>query len=139
MLFINGKFPGPLIEANMGDRLVINVTNNLVANSTTMHYHGLYQNHTNWYDGTNGTFMSYYNQRPVGCAFSQETKFLRQVSPNVALSRGVPLSTTSPSPSGAHTGTTHTTGPSIRTASSGLLLSTLQKRPRRGQRMTKTR
>ncbi|SPQ18182.1 018d7d51-946b-47ca-b38e-41bb42f0dc64 [Thermothielavioides terrestris] len=54
MLFINGKFPGPLIEANMGDRLVINVTNKLAANATTIHWHGLYQNGTNWFDGTTG-------------------------------------------------------------------------------------
>ncbi len=54
MLFINGKFPGPLIEANRGDRLVINVTNNLKANATSMHWHGMFQNGTNWFDGTTG-------------------------------------------------------------------------------------
>jgi FtsP/CotA-like multicopper oxidase with cupredoxin domain len=54
MLFINGKFPGPLIEANRGDRLIVNVTNLLRENSTTMHWHGQYQNGTNWFDGTTG-------------------------------------------------------------------------------------
>jgi FtsP/CotA-like multicopper oxidase with cupredoxin domain len=54
MLFINGKFPGPLIEANMGDRLVVNVTNKLSANATVVHWHGMYQNGTNWFDGTTG-------------------------------------------------------------------------------------
>ncbi|KAJ9161588.1 Multicopper like protein [Coniochaeta hoffmannii] len=54
MLFINGKFPGPLIEVNRGDRLVVNVTNNLSKNSTTIHWHGLFQNGTNWFDGTAG-------------------------------------------------------------------------------------
>jgi FtsP/CotA-like multicopper oxidase with cupredoxin domain len=54
MLFINGKFPGPLIEANMGDRLVVNVTNKLSANATSVHWHGLFQNGTNWFDGTVG-------------------------------------------------------------------------------------
>ncbi|KAK9331793.1 Cupredoxin [Lipomyces starkeyi] len=48
---INGQFPGPLIEANMGDRLIVNVQNNGV-NMTTMHFHGLYQNGTNFMDGT---------------------------------------------------------------------------------------
>ncbi|KAK9369486.1 Cupredoxin [Lipomyces kononenkoae] len=48
---INGQFPGPLIEVNMGDRLIINVQNNGV-NMTTIHYHGLYQNGTNYMDGT---------------------------------------------------------------------------------------
>lgn len=54
MLFINGKFPGPLIEVNRGDRLVVNVTNQLSKNATTIHWHGLFQNGTNWFDGTTG-------------------------------------------------------------------------------------
>ena len=53
MLVINGQFPGPLIRVNQGDRLLINVTNQ-IANATTMHWHGLYQNGTNWMDGTTG-------------------------------------------------------------------------------------
>ncbi len=53
MIAINGRFPGPLIRANMGDRLVINVQNNL-PNGTAIHWHGLYQNGTNWMDGTSG-------------------------------------------------------------------------------------
>jgi FtsP/CotA-like multicopper oxidase with cupredoxin domain len=54
MLMINGQFPGPLIEVNMGDTIVVNLTNALSKNSTTMHWHGIYQNGTNWFDGTNG-------------------------------------------------------------------------------------
>ena len=54
MLFINGKFPGPLIEANRGDRLIVNVTNRLKSEATTIHWHGLLQNGSNWYDGTAG-------------------------------------------------------------------------------------
>ncbi|KAK0717263.1 multicopper like protein [Lasiosphaeria miniovina] len=54
MLFLNGKFPGPLIEANIGDTLLVNVTNGLSDNSTSIHWHGLYQNGTNWFDGTTG-------------------------------------------------------------------------------------
>jgi hypothetical protein len=41
-------------RANMGDRLVVNVTNQLSTNTTSLHWHGLYQNGTNWYDGTIG-------------------------------------------------------------------------------------
>ncbi|KAI0942998.1 hypothetical protein AcV7_002262 [Taiwanofungus camphoratus] len=51
MLVVNGLFPGPTIEANMGDRIVVNVTNNM-PNSTAIHWHGLYQRGTNYYDGT---------------------------------------------------------------------------------------
>jgi FtsP/CotA-like multicopper oxidase with cupredoxin domain len=53
MYAINGQFPGPVIRLNEGDRLLINVTNEL-SEPTTMHWHGLYQNGTNWMDGTAG-------------------------------------------------------------------------------------
>jgi hypothetical protein len=51
MLAINGQFPGPVIRANEGDRIIVNVTNEL-SEPTTMHWHGLYQNGTNWMDGS---------------------------------------------------------------------------------------
>ncbi|CAL1697520.1 unnamed protein product [Somion occarium] len=51
MLVVNDMFPGPTIEANQGDRLIVNVTNHL-ENATTIHWHGLFQNQTNFYDGT---------------------------------------------------------------------------------------
>lgn len=53
MLTINGQFPGPLIECNEGDTLVIEVDNQSV-NSTSLHFHGIYQNGTNFMDGTTG-------------------------------------------------------------------------------------
>ncbi|KAI0261865.1 multicopper oxidase 2A [Gloeopeniophorella convolvens] len=53
MLVVNGIFPGPTIEANQGDRLIVTVQNNL-PNATSIHWHGLFQNGTNWYDGTSG-------------------------------------------------------------------------------------
>ncbi|KAK3844505.1 MAG: multi-copper oxidase laccase-like protein [Linnemannia gamsii] len=53
MLLVNGKFPGPLVEANTGDRIVVKVTNNMV-NGTAIHWHGMFQNGTNWMDGTTG-------------------------------------------------------------------------------------
>ncbi|KAJ6088841.1 hypothetical protein N7499_004092 [Penicillium canescens] len=53
VLVVNGKYPGPMIRCNRGDRLLINVTNEM-SNSTTIHWHGLYQNGTNWMDGTAG-------------------------------------------------------------------------------------
>ncbi|GJE96139.1 multicopper oxidase [Phanerochaete sordida] len=51
MLVVNGVFPGPTIEANQGDQIVVHVTNQL-QNRTTIHWHGIYQNGTNYYDGT---------------------------------------------------------------------------------------
>jgi FtsP/CotA-like multicopper oxidase with cupredoxin domain len=48
-----GQFPGPLIECNSGDRLVIKVNNHL-DQGAAIHWHGLWQNGTNWMDGTTG-------------------------------------------------------------------------------------
>ncbi|OCL14289.1 laccase-like multicopper oxidase [Glonium stellatum] len=48
---INGGFPGPLIEANWGDWIQINVTNDIPTEGTTLHWHGLRQPGTPWYDG----------------------------------------------------------------------------------------
>lgn len=41
MAFINGRFPGPVIEANQGDNIEIVVTNQMPFN-TTIHWHGTY-------------------------------------------------------------------------------------------------
>ncbi|SCV72247.1 BQ2448_4941 [Microbotryum intermedium] len=51
MLVVNGMYPGPTIEANQGDRIVVNVTNKL-PNATAIHWHGLFQPLTPFYDGT---------------------------------------------------------------------------------------
>ena len=53
MLLINGQFPGPLVEVNEGDRIVCQV-NNFMTVPTTIHWHGQYQNGTNFMDGTSG-------------------------------------------------------------------------------------
>ncbi|KAF8489093.1 multicopper oxidase 2A [Russula emetica] len=53
MLVVNGMYPGPTIEVNQGDRLIVKVQNSL-PNATSIHWHGLFQNGTNWYDGTSG-------------------------------------------------------------------------------------
>lgn len=53
IITINGQFPGPMIECNEGDTLVIDVDNQS-ENATSIHFHGLFQNGTNWMDGTSG-------------------------------------------------------------------------------------
>ncbi|KAJ4358576.1 uncharacterized protein N0V89_003160 [Didymosphaeria variabile] len=53
MTLINGMFPGPLIECNEGDELVVHV-HNKASNATSVHWHGMFQNGTNWMDGTVG-------------------------------------------------------------------------------------
>ncbi|CAI2167147.1 4172_t:CDS:10 [Funneliformis geosporum] len=50
---INGQYPGPTIEANKGDRIVMNIHNELEA-PTAIHSHGMFQRGTPWYDGVPG-------------------------------------------------------------------------------------
>ncbi|KAH3986661.1 hypothetical protein HBH70_009510 [Parastagonospora nodorum] len=53
MVLINATFPGPMIECNEGDEIIVHVHNRGV-NATSIHWHGLYQNGTNSMDGTVG-------------------------------------------------------------------------------------
>ncbi|TRM67458.1 multicopper oxidase-domain-containing protein [Schizophyllum amplum] len=54
ILSVNGLSPGPTIEANSHDRIIVHVTNGLEDDATSIHWHGLYQKGTNHYDGTQG-------------------------------------------------------------------------------------
>lgn len=53
MILINNQFPGPLVECNEGDTVIVHVENKAV-NATSIHFHGLFQNGTNAMDGTVG-------------------------------------------------------------------------------------
>lgn len=48
---INGQWPLPRIEANVGDRVIVNLKNDLGNQSTSIHFHGLFQNGTTHMDG----------------------------------------------------------------------------------------
>lgn len=48
---VNGQWPLPTIEVNRGDRLVVNMYNGLGDKNTSIHFHGMYQNGTNYMDG----------------------------------------------------------------------------------------
>ncbi|KAF2402873.1 laccase-1 precursor, partial [Trichodelitschia bisporula] len=50
-LVVNGQFPGPLIEANWGDWIEVIVTNDMSDEGTSLHWHGLLQKDTPWFDG----------------------------------------------------------------------------------------
>lgn len=52
---INGQWPIPRIEATVGDRIVVNLNNNLGNQSTSIHFHGLFMNGTSHMDGVVGT------------------------------------------------------------------------------------
>ncbi|KAF9443529.1 multicopper oxidase [Macrolepiota fuliginosa MF-IS2] len=55
---INGEHPGPVITANKGDQIKINVVNQLSdpnqERGATIHWHGLFQRGTNFMDGVDG-------------------------------------------------------------------------------------
>ncbi|KAH7022305.1 Cupredoxin [Ilyonectria destructans] len=48
---INGQWPLPVIEVDKGDRLVVNMDNQLGDKSASIHFHGMFQNGTNEMDG----------------------------------------------------------------------------------------
>ncbi|CAO1623819.1 unnamed protein product [Sympodiomycopsis kandeliae] len=48
----NGSYPGPEIRISPGDTVLINVTNSLKDQNTTVHWHGLSQRMTPYADGT---------------------------------------------------------------------------------------
>ncbi|MCJ1319188.1 hypothetical protein MMC15_004521 [Xylographa vitiligo] len=53
VLFVNGQFPGPAIEANWGDWIQVTANNKISGpeEGTALHWHGLLQTATPWYDG----------------------------------------------------------------------------------------
>ncbi|CAF3527644.1 hypothetical protein FGSG_13185 [Fusarium graminearum PH-1] len=53
MLLINNQFPGPLVECNEGDTIIVHIKND-APNATAIHFHGMFQNGTNGMDGTVG-------------------------------------------------------------------------------------
>lgn len=40
---INGQWPVPRITASVGDQVIVNVNNSLGNQTTSLHFHGLYQ------------------------------------------------------------------------------------------------
>lgn len=48
---INGVWPCPMVQANVGDTVVINLTNQLVNETTGLHFHGISQYGTPEMDG----------------------------------------------------------------------------------------
>lgn len=66
---INGQWPLPYITATVGDQVIVNVKNSLGNQSTSLHFHGLYQNGTTDMDGPVGS-----NQCPIapGASFTYD-------------------------------------------------------------------
>lgn len=64
---VNGKWPIPPIVATKGDRVIVNVKNSLGNETTSLHFHGLYQNGTNHMDGPVGVTQC---EIPPGSSFT---------------------------------------------------------------------
>ena len=52
---INGQWPIPRIEADVGDRIIVHANNQLGNRTTSLHFHGLYMNGSSQMDGPVGT------------------------------------------------------------------------------------
>lgn len=68
---VNGTWPIPLISANVGDRLILDVHNELGNASTSLHFHGFFQNGTNHMDGAVGVTQC---AIPPGGSFTYDFK-----------------------------------------------------------------
>jgi iron transport multicopper oxidase len=68
---INGKWPCPAINANVGDRVVVNVNNKLGNETTTIHFHGLPQQGSSSMDGPVGVTQC---PIPPGGSFTYDFK-----------------------------------------------------------------
>jgi hypothetical protein len=71
MILVNNMYPGPCIEANEGDTIVVHVDNR-ASNATAIHWHGIYQSGSPHMDGTVGVTqlllesLSYTNSLSLG-------------------------------------------------------------------------
>ncbi|CAK7265115.1 ferroxidase fet3 [Sporothrix epigloea] len=57
---VNGEWPLPIINVDKGDRLIVKMYNGLGDKSTSIHWHGMFQNGTNEMDGA-----SMFTQCPI--------------------------------------------------------------------------
>ncbi|XP_025836116.1 laccase-like isoform X3 [Agrilus planipennis] len=57
---VNRQMPGPSIEVCLGDEVIVDVTNKLLSDSTSMHWHGFHQTGTPYMDG-----VPYVTQCPI--------------------------------------------------------------------------
>ncbi|KAH7439375.1 hypothetical protein KP509_04G058400 [Ceratopteris richardii] len=60
MVTVNDEFPGPIIEVDEGDRVLVNVTNDMPDKNITIHWHGIRQLRMAWFDGP-----AYVTQCPI--------------------------------------------------------------------------
>ncbi|XP_054805552.1 L-ascorbate oxidase-like [Prosopis cineraria] len=54
VITINGRTPGPTILAQEGDTIIVQLNNSLFTENLAIHWHGIHQHGTPWFDGTEG-------------------------------------------------------------------------------------
>ncbi|XP_028763496.1 L-ascorbate oxidase-like [Neltuma alba] len=54
VITINGRSPGPTIQAEEGDTIVVELKNSFLTENLAIHWHGIRQIGTPWFDGTEG-------------------------------------------------------------------------------------
>lgn len=118
---INGQWPIPWITANVGDRVVVNLQNGLGNTTTSLHFHGIYQNGTTEMDGAAGV-----TQCPVGIGESFTYNFT--VSIIISTNDRSQTLTSRRSINLEHIGIILTSSHNIPTACVGRLSSTIQNR-----------
>ncbi|WCJ22442.1 laccase 6 [Euphorbia peplus] len=74
IVVVNNKYPGPIVYAQEGDRVIVKVTNESPYNAT-IHWHGVRQILSCWFDGP-----SYITQCPIqpGASFTYEFTMVKQ-------------------------------------------------------------
>lgn len=77
---INGQWPIPRIDADVGDRIVIHVENQLGNQTTSLHFHGLFMNGTSHMDGPPGVTQC---PIPPGASFTYNFTVRRRRPPVV--------------------------------------------------------
>ncbi|KAI0015568.1 multicopper oxidase [Xylariomycetidae sp. FL0641] len=70
MFKVNGQFPGPALEVDEGDNVVV-VVKNLSPYNTTLHYHGIEMLGTPWSDGMPGLTQAFIQPN---CSFTYRWK-----------------------------------------------------------------
>lgn len=67
VIAVNGQWPPPTIEADLGDTIVVNVHNSLGNETTSLHFHGQFQQGT---PGMDGPVAANQCPIPVGSSFT---------------------------------------------------------------------
>ena len=49
--FVNGTYPGPTLDVNLGDTVHVKVYNDMPKSETAIHFHGQHQAESYFYDG----------------------------------------------------------------------------------------